>query len=133
MVGVGVVEAFEKSFVEQLHRKSGREVGVVPVVGRTDEGCLLKTAATVQSAVVFDVSGERRIFPKIELARNLCVGTFGEFPAEINIDEVEPRTPFIGLEMLDGHGYFLAIAFFVGIDVASEIVVQLNVLRLCSR
>ena len=97
---------------------------------RTDEGCLLEAAETVQSAIILYMGGKRRLLAQIELTRNLRVGTFCELTAEVDIHEIEPRTPFVGLEFLEGHRHFLSACLLVGIDVTTEIVVQLHVLCL---
>ena len=53
--------------------------------------------------------------------------------AHIDIDEIVPRAPLVGLKLLEGKGDLLAIRLLAGVDVTTEIVVQLDVLCLCAK
>ena len=133
-IGMRAGIALEVMFVEQLHAPCRREVGGVAVVGRANQCSLLKTAEAVQPAVVFGVQGRVQGWGDDEFTRNLGVGCLRESAAEVDVDEVVPRPPFVGFELLDGGGHFRSAGLFVGIDIAAEVVMQLYVLcRGCRR
>ena len=46
------------------------------------------------------------------------------------IYKIEPRAPLVGLELFEGEGHFLAPCLFCRVKMTSEVVVQLDVLRL---
>ena len=132
VVAAGVLIALEEALVHELHRPGLREVGIVAVIGGAQKGGLLEAAEAVQAAVVLHVCGNGQLLAQIEFARNLRVGSLGELTAEVDIDEVEPRAPLVGFELFKRHCNFLSSSLFVGIDEASEVVVQLHILCLRS-
>jgi len=125
VIGARVVVALEVALVHQLYGPRLREVGIVTVVGSTQEGCMLETANLIapQSAVVLNMGGEGRLFAELELTRNLGIGTAEELAAEVEVDEIVPGAQIVCLELLDGDSHLLASVFLVGVDVASEVVV----------
>ena len=129
-VGVGAFVALEVLLVQELYGVGLGEVGAVTVPGGADEGGVLDGVTASEASVVFDVGGEGGLLAEVELAGHLGVGSLGEPAAEVYIDEVEPGAPFVGFELLDGHGVSWSACLFLGVEVASEVVVELDVLRM---
>ena len=100
------------------------------VVGSTEEGGVLETTDVIsaQTAIILYVGGERSILAELELTGNLGVGATEELASEVEVDEVIPRTPRVGFELLERDGDFLTVRLLIGIDVTAEVVVQLDVL-----
>ena len=59
-VGRGVVVALEELLVHELHRPGFREVGIMAVVGTTEEGGMLETADLIatQTSIILRMDGE---------------------------------------------------------------------------
>ena len=99
------------------------------VVGWSYEGCLLIAATEVmKSTVVLDMGCEGGVLTETELTRNLRIGTAEELTRQVDIDEILPGPPFVGLELFEGDGDLLTVRLFIGIDVAAEVVMNLYVL-----
>ena len=125
MVGAGVGIAAEEALVHQLDAVGGREIVVVTVPGATQQGRLLEAAsALAQTAVVLHMGG-KAFLSYAELAAHLGIGRLGELAAEIDIDEVEPTAPLVGGEFLVGQRHLGSSGLVVGIEVPTEVVMQL--------
>ena len=129
VVGRSVVVALEETLIHQLHLPGLREVGVMAIVGPTEEGGVLVTAGyVVKAAIVLDVGGEWGFLAEFELTRDLRIGTAEELAGKVEVDKIVPGAPFVGLELLKGDGDFLAVWFLIWIDVTTEVVMQLDIL-----
>lgn len=84
---------------------------------------LVAASDVVQTAVVLDMGSDGRLFAEVELARDLGIGAAQELAAEVEVDEIVPRAPVVGLKLLEGDGDFLTVGLLVGIDITAEIVV----------
>ena len=100
------------------------------VICKSCKSCLLETHRAAQSAIIFHMSGKRRLLAQIELTRNLRIGTLRKMIRQVDIDEIIPRPPFVGLELLHSDGHLLSSGFLASVNVTTEIVMQLNVLCL---
>ena len=93
------------------------------IVCSTQQSSLLETTGTAQSTIVLNMGCKGGLLTQIELTRDLRIGTLDEMTAHIDIDEIVPRAPLVGLELLEGKGDLLAIRLLAGVDVTTEIVV----------
>lgn len=93
IVSIINIVALKEALIHQLHAPGGGEVGIVAVVGSTHEGCLLVASNVgAETAVVLDM-GSEAFFADIELARDLGIGSKRFLAAEVEVDEIEPRSP----------------------------------------
>ena len=74
------------------------------------------------------MEGERQLFNEIYLTRDLRVGTQRLLATEVDINEIIPGSPVISLELFKSDSNFLTSGLLIGIEVTTEIVMQLNVL-----
>ena len=77
---------------------------------------------TAQTTIILNM-GSEALFSDIKLTRDFGIGTAEELTTHVEIDKIEPRTPFVSLELFKGNGHLLSSSFFIGIDVTSEIIV----------
>ena len=125
VVGAGVGIAAEEALVHQLDAVGGREIVIVTVPSATQQGRLLEAAsALAQTAVVLHMGG-KAFLSDAELAAHLGIGRLGELTAEIDIDEVEPTAPLVGGKLLVGQRHLGSCGLVVGIEVSTEVVMQL--------
>ena len=145
----GNIGAVEELLVHHLQREGLLEVGAVPVPGGTDEHGLLEGAGYLRkTAVVLDVGREVVLVVALylvegEVTANLPVSTdvaadiavfavgVAVVAAVVHIHEEVGGAQAVGLEHLHSGGEVAAVALIVGIEVATEVVVQLNV-HLCA-
>ena len=133
VIGLSGFIALEETLVHQLYRPGLREIGIVAVIGCTHEGCLLETASGLtQTTIVLYMGCEGASTAKTELTRDLRVGTLKELITQVEVDEIVPRAPLIGLELLDGDSDLLTAILLVRVDVTAEVVVKLDVLCVCA-
>ena len=79
------------------------------------------------------MGGKGRLPAQRELARNLGIGTLREMAAQVDIDEIVPLAPLVGLELFKGNGHFGTTGFLTGIDITTQVIVNLNILRTGNR
>ena len=150
----GSVGAVEILLVHHLQREGLLEVGVVPAPGGTDEHGLLEGAGYLrETAVVLDVGGEAvlvvalylvegEVTADLPISADVAVHTVVDggavngvdttvVAAVVHIHEEVGGAQTVGLEHLHSGGEVAAVALIVGIEVATEVVVQLNV-HLCA-
>jgi len=85
---------------------------------------MLETACGLtQTTIILDMGCEGAVLAEVKLSRNLRVGTLEELIAQVEVNEIVPRTPLVGLELLDGNGHLLTSILLVRVDVTSEVVV----------
>ena len=76
------------------------------------------------------MQGQREL-AEAELTRDLPVGRGDALSLIVHIDEEEGIPPAIGAEELHGRGELGALGLVLAIELAPEVVVELNVLCLC--
>ena len=129
VVGGIEIVVLEEALVEQLERPGGGVVRRIAIVGDTSQGCLLIAAGTgTQTTVVLDMGGEGQFLEEVELAGDLRIGAEGLLAAEIDINEIVPRAPVVGLELFEGDGHLLTGRLLIRVDVTTEVIVELDVL-----
>ena len=117
-----------------IHRCEGEAcliVCLVPRVGQTCEVGILVGELIAQPAVVLDMQGQREL-AEAELTRDLPVGRGDALALIVHIDEEEGIPPAIGAEELHGRGELGALGLVLAVELAPEVVVELNVLCLRS-
>ena len=67
----------------------------------TNQCGLLERTETIQTTIILNMGG-KTLLTNIKLTRDLTLSTLGELTTEVDIHEVEPRTPLVGLELLEG-------------------------------
>ena len=97
------------------------------VISSTQQGSLLERTEAIQTAIVLYV-GSKALVADIELARNLGVGTLHELVRQVEINKVVPRTPLVGLELLEGYGCALTAILLIRIQMATKVIMNLHIL-----
>ena len=78
----------------------------------TNQCGLLERTETVQTTIILHMGGEA-FLAEVKLTGDLRICAFRKLPAEVDIDEIEPRAPLVGLELLNGEGHLLTASLFV--------------------
>ena len=79
------------------------------------------------------MDGEGQFFGEVKLTGDLGIGTERLFATEVNVDEVVPRTPVVGLELFESNGNLLTSCLFVWIKVTTKVIMCLNVKAIMAR
>ena len=69
-----------------------------------------------------------RTLPEAEVAHEFPVSTHSTLLEEGHIDEVEGVAEAVTTLLLDRHGHRCAVALGIGIEVASKVIMQLDIL-----
>ena len=150
-----VVHVLEVPRNHLVHCGEGRGEGVVLVVegiGRSEEPAVTVTARiAVQSAVVFDMRGEAGelcVAPEAEFTGNLPIGpayavlSGSIASAVVEVDEEEVASESVTVPMFHRSGEYLTRCAVLGevcllagsivVECATEVVVELDILRECA-
>ena len=116
--------------VHGRNREAGLVRRGVPSVGHADEIGIVVAEFVAQPAIVLNVGGEGR-FAQRKLARDLPVGRFHTLVGVVHVDEIERVAPTVGTKLFDRGGPTWARGLVFGVELTTEVVVQLDVLGLC--